>query len=118
MRGAVWDESISAYLLLLNDAGYHIGKTYKVWSPGTPSDPPYGGQKYTFQKAGGRFNKFSKNVTKLLESGKTVEDSKAELYGEVRANFKDFLNAREPRKTVLLLVWTNQRSSQLVGGQW
>jgi len=47
-----------------------------------------------------------------------VEDSKAELYGEVRANFKDFLNAREPRKTVLLLVWTNQRSSQLDGGQW
>jgi len=48
LRGAVWDKSIPAYPLLLHDAGYHIGKTYKVWDPGTPSDAPYGGQKYTF----------------------------------------------------------------------
>jgi len=98
LRGAVWDESIPAYPLLLNDAGYHIGKTYKVWSPGIPVDAPYGGQKYSFQKAGGRFNQFSQNVTKLVEGGKTIEDSKAELYGEVRSNFADFLAARETGK--------------------
>jgi len=98
LRGAVWDESIPAYPLLLNDAGYHIGKTYKVWRPGTPTDAPYGGQKYSFQKAGGRFNQFSQNVTKLVEGGKTIEDSKAELYGEVRSNFAGFLAARETGK--------------------
>ena len=31
--------------LMLRDSGYHIGKSYKVWSPGTPVDAPYGEQK-------------------------------------------------------------------------
>ena len=94
LQGAVWDESIPSYPLLLRDAGYHIGKTYKVWSPGTPADAPYGGQKYSFQKAGGRFNQFSENVTQLIASGKAPDDSKEELYGEIRSNFADFLAAR------------------------
>lgn len=95
LRGAVWDESIPAYPLILSDVGYHIGKTYKVWSPGTPADAPYGGQKYSYQKAGGRFNQFSQTVTKMIESGKAIDDAKEELYGEIRANFTDFLGARE-----------------------
>ncbi len=98
LQGAVWDPSIPSYPLLLRDAGYHIGKTYKVWSPGTPPDAPFGGQKHSYQKRGGRFNQFSENVTKLLESGKMLEDSKQELYGEIRDNFKDFLAAREAGK--------------------
>ena len=91
----MWDASIPSYPLLLRDAGYHIGKTYKVWGPGTPADAPYGGQQYAFQKGGGRFNQFSQNVMKLLDSGQTLDAAKAELYGEVRANFADFLAARE-----------------------
>ena len=55
LQGAVWDSSIPAYPLLLKQAGYHIGKTFKVWSPGTPIDAPYGGGKYAYEKAGGRF---------------------------------------------------------------
>jgi len=98
LQGAVWDESIPSYPLLLRDAGYHIGKTYKVWSPGTPADAPYGGQKHSFQKAGGRFNQFSQNVTQLILSGKAPSDSKEELYGEIRNNFTDFLAARETGK--------------------
>ena len=94
LQGAVWDESIPSYPLLLRDAGYHIGKTYKVWSPGTPPDAPYGGQRYSFQKFGGRFNQFSENVTQLIASGKAPGDSKEELYGEIRSNFADFLTAR------------------------
>ena len=42
LRGAVWDQTIPSYPLLLGDAGYHLGKMYKVWSPGTPADAPYG----------------------------------------------------------------------------
>jgi N-sulfoglucosamine sulfohydrolase len=98
LRGAVWDDQIPAYPLLLNDAGYHIGKTYKVWGPGTPSDAPYGGQKYAFQAAGGRFNQFSQNVTKMVEDGKALEAAKDELYAEVRGNFSDFLKANEGGK--------------------
>lgn len=98
LRGAVWDPSIPAFPLLLHEAGYHIGKTYKVWSPGTPADAPYGGQTYSFDKAGSRFNQFSQNVTKMIETGQTVDDSKAELYSEIRNNFKDFLATNKSEK--------------------
>ena len=95
LRGAVWDEKIPAYPLLLRDAGYHIGKTFKVWGPGSPSDAPYGGQQYAFQKAGGKFNQFSQYVTKRVGQGVEREVAKEELYQETRANFQDFLKARE-----------------------
>lgn len=98
LRGAVWDSNIPAYPLLLNEAGYHIGKTYKVWGPGTPSDAPYGGQKYAFQAAGGKFNQFSQNVTKIVAAGTELEAAKEELYAEVRGNFSDFLKANEGGK--------------------
>ncbi len=94
LRGAVWDGSNPAYPLLLQSAGYHIGKMYKVWSPGTSADAPYGGQKFAFEKAGRRFNNFSETVTKLVASGSTLEAAKAELLGEVGANFDAFLAAR------------------------
>ena len=95
LRGAVWDSSIPAYPLLLRDAGYHIGKSYKVWSPGTPADAPYGGQKHAYQKAGGRVNDFSENVTRMVENGRELPAAKEELYSEVRQNFQAFLKARD-----------------------
>lgn len=98
LRGAVWDAKIPAYPLLLKDSGYHIGKTYKVWGPGSPADAPYGGQKYAFQNAGGRFNQFSENVTEMVAGGKGLEAAKEELYAEVRGNFRDFLAANEGDK--------------------
>lgn len=94
LRGAVWDPTIPSYPLLLNDAGYHIGQTYKVWSPGTPVDAPYGGDKYAYEKAGGAFNQFSQRATALVKNGKSVEEAKQELFGQVRGNFQAFLNAR------------------------
>lgn len=96
LRGAVWDDKIPAYPLLLKDAGYHIGKTYKVWGPGTPGDAPYGQQAHAFQKAGGKFNQFSQNVAKMLAEGKDLQAAKEVLYDEVRGNFRDFLAARPP----------------------
>lgn len=98
LRGAVWDEKIPSYPLMLRDAGYHIGKTFKVWGPGTPGDAPYGQQQYSYQKAGGRINQFSQNVTKMVAEGKDLEAAKAELYGEARANFRDFLQANSEAK--------------------
>lgn len=94
LRGAVWDETIPTYPLLLKDAGYHIGKTYKVWSPGSPVDAPYGGQQFSYQKSGGRFNQFSQNVTKLIGQGVNPDDAKEALYSEIRGNFAAFLDAR------------------------
>lgn len=96
LQGAVWDESIPTYPLLLRDAGYHIGKSYKVWSPGTPADAPYGGQKYAYEKAGGSFNNFSENATKLVKSGLSFEEAKSRILDQIRKNFEDFLNDRKP----------------------
>ena len=98
LRGAVWDEKIPAYPLLLLDSGYHIGKSFKVWSPGTPADAPYGGQKFSFQKAGGRFNQFSETATELVAKGMAVDAAKEDLFNELRGNFRDFLAAREGKK--------------------
>jgi N-sulfoglucosamine sulfohydrolase len=95
LQGAIWDESIPAYPLLLQDAGYHIGKSFKVWSPGTPVDAPYGGRKqHAYEQAGGRFNGFSQHVTRMVQSGQSVEAAKQVLYDEVVANFRAFLADR------------------------
>lgn len=98
LQGAVWDEKIPSYPLMLLDAGYHIGKSFKVWSPGTPADAPYGGQKYAYQKAGGRVNAFSETVTKLIAEGTALEAAKEQIYQESRANFRDFLSANKDGK--------------------
>jgi arylsulfatase A-like enzyme len=94
LQGAVWDETIPTYPLLLRDAGYHLGKSYKVWSPGSPADAPYGGQKHAYEKAGRAFNNFSENATDLVEKGATVETARARLLSEVRGNFQAMLAAK------------------------
>jgi arylsulfatase A-like enzyme len=96
LRGAVWDGSNPSYALLLRYAGYHIGETYKVWGPGTPNDAPYGAGQHAYEKAGGRYNQFSQNVTKLVAAGKPLAAAKQELYDEVAANFDAFLADRQP----------------------
>ncbi len=95
LQGAQWDPSIPSYPLLLRDAGYHIGKSYKVWSPGTPRDAPYGGQRYAYEKAGGAFNNFSENATKLVREGMTFDAAKAKILAQVRDNFGAFLDDRK-----------------------
>jgi len=94
LQGAVWDESIPTYPLLLRDAGYHLGKSYKVWSPGSPGDAPYGGQKHAFEKSGRAFNNFSENATDLVAKGATVEAARGKLLEEVRGNFRAMLAAK------------------------
>ncbi|MBM3859542.1 MAG: sulfatase [Verrucomicrobia bacterium] len=96
LQGAEWDLNIPSYPLLLRDAGYHIGKSYKVWSPGTPVDAPYGGQQHAYEKAGRAYNQFSQNATKLVQSGLTFDAAKAKLLDEVRGNFEAFLADRKP----------------------
>ncbi|HTU24550.1 MAG TPA: sulfatase [Pirellulales bacterium] len=94
LLGAVWDSSIPTFPLILRDRGYHIGFTYKVWSPGTPPDAPYGGQKFAYAGHGARFNRFSQFVSQQQD----VEAGKQILYDEVRENFRDFLKARPSGK--------------------
>lgn len=95
LQGAAWDGSNPSFPLLLKDGGYHIGETYKVWSPGVPNDAPFGAPKSSYQNAGKDFNQFSQNVTRMMKEGKNVKDAKQELYNEVTENFDLFLADRK-----------------------
>jgi len=98
LNGAVWDAAIPSWPLLLREAGYHIGKTQKVWSPGTPADAPFGEQAHAYQQAGGNFNNFSENVTKMVRDGTPLTTAKKKLLDEVHGNFESFLAARKGKE--------------------
>ncbi len=88
LQGAIWDGTNPAYPLMLERAGYRIGHTYKVWSPGTPADAPHGGAAKSFNEHGRRFNSFSQNA---MES-KDHDAGKAALLNEIRMNIRSFLD--------------------------
>ncbi len=99
-RGAIlhtaeWDPAIPSFPLMLRDAGYHIGETYKVWSPGTPNDAPFGAGKYAYEKAGNLPNNFSENATEMIGKGQSLEAAREKIYGQVNANFDAFLADRK-----------------------
>ena len=96
LQGAVWDSAIPSFSLMLRDAGYHIGKSYKVWGPGKPPDAPIGGEQYAYEKSGREPNHFSTVVTKLVGEGMTVEAAREKMLDEVRGNFAAFLADRKP----------------------
>ena len=96
LNGAVWDSTIPTYPLLLRDAGYQIGKSYKVWSPGTPADAPFGGQQYAYEKAGRAPNRYSGEATSRIARGLTLAQAREEILEQVRGNFSAFLADRKP----------------------
>ncbi|MGC3966252.1 MAG: sulfatase-like hydrolase/transferase [Pirellulales bacterium] len=98
LHNAVWDADIPSFPNLLRDAGYHIGETYKVWSPGTPNDAPFGAGKHAFESAGGKYNNFSENATQMIKQGKTFDEARDLMLAEVRDNFDAFHKAREGDK--------------------
>ena len=123
LQGARWDASIPTFPLLLGKAGYHLGETYKVWTPGSPADAPYGAGRHAFEKAGRKFNQFSQQVTRMVDKGMAVSKAKHALYDEVLANFNDFLDARPDSKpfcywfgpTLVHRKWTKGSGKRLWG---
>ncbi len=95
LQTAQWDAAIPSFPHLLRDAGYHIGETYKVWSPGTPNDAPFGAGKYAYEKAGNLPNDFSENMTKMIGEGQSPAAAREKIYAQVKANFDDFLADRK-----------------------
>lgn len=116
LQGAVWDETIPSFPLLLRDAGYHIGKSYKVWSPGTPVDAPFGGQKYAYEKAGRAPNNFSEEATARVARGMTVEQAREEILSQVRSNFNAFLADRKTNQPWLYFFGPTTTHRQWVKG--
>ncbi len=98
LSGAVWDDSIPAYPLMLRDSGYVIGKSYKAWGPGTPTDAPFGGQKYAFEKHGKLPQHFSTHAVAMIQGGMSVSEAREKILGQVRDNFEDFLATRSKDK--------------------
>ncbi len=95
LRGARWDESILTWPLELEKAGYHIGYTYKVWSPGKTMNAPCGGKRTQYHQAGVDFNQFSFRATQWADQ-LGVEGAKQKLLDEVQGNFDAFLADRSP----------------------
>lgn len=93
LQGAVWDETIPTYPLELEKAGYHIGHTYKVWSPGRTANAPYGAKRTQYQQAGRNFGWFSHFATKQAKDV-GIDAAKEMLLDETRQNFNAFLDAR------------------------
>jgi arylsulfatase A-like enzyme len=106
LNGAVWDPAIPSFPLLLRDAGYHIGKGYKVWSPGTPADAPFGGQQYAYEKAGRAPNNFSEEATAMVASGATIDAAREKILDQVRGNFDAFMADRKPGQPWLYFFGT------------
>lgn len=93
LHGAHWDETIPTYPLEIEKSGYHIGHTYKVWSPGKTANAPYGAKRTQYQSAGNHYGRFSFYATEQAEEH-GVEGAKQLLYDETRDNFNSFLDAR------------------------
>src|SRR5262245_11265295 len=116
LRGAIWDETIPSFPLLLRDAGYHIGKSYKVWSPGTPVDAPFGRQQYAYEKAGRAPNNFSEESYERMERGMSVAAAREEILAQVRGNFDQFLADRKPGQPWLYFFGTTTTHRKWIKG--
>lgn len=96
LQGAVWDSNIPSYPLILKENGYHIGRSYKVWYPGTPANAPYGGENNKYERDGVDFSKFSQTILKTgNETEAEIEETRTRLYNQVLNNFNQFLDDRQ-----------------------
>ena len=98
LSGAVFDQSIPTFPKILEENGYHVGFTYKVWGPGVALNDPYAGEGNKYVDKGVAFNQFSFHATENVEKGFSIEEAKSPLYNEVRENFQDFITNREEGK--------------------
>ena len=81
-------DEIRGMPLTLQDAGYHIGLTYKLHM----RESIIGGKKNIHNKAGTKFNNYSQTLSRAEDK----EAIKSALLDEVRGNFRDFLSKRKP----------------------
>ena len=93
LQGALWDETIPTYPLMIEEDGYYIGYTYKVWSPGKAVNAPYGAERTRYESAGNEYRRFSHYVTERAPVV-GIEAAKQELLEETRRNFQGFLDKR------------------------
>lgn len=119
---SAWDNTLPAYPLLLEKAGYHIGFSNKVWGPGAPMNAPHGGERAKYNKAGRSICNISYFVEGRVKKGTAIEQAKQEVMSQVRQNFRDFLAAREEGKPFCFLFGPTTTHRKWVKGsgatQW
>ena len=98
LSGAVFDSAIPTYPLILEESGYDIGFTYKVWGPGVALDDTYAGRKNCYVSGGTSFGGFSFAATENMKRGMGLGEAEKPLFDEVRANFTEFLTDRSEGK--------------------
>ena len=106
LQGAVWDPVIPSFPLILKDRGYHIGFTYKVWSPGSPVDAPFGGQDFAYRCARGPFQ--SLRAIRQRAEGRRSRQANSLRRGS--RQLSRFFERPAAGETVLLLVRANQHA--------
>lgn len=117
LNGAQWDSSIPVFPLLLRDAGYHIGKSHKVWSPGTPADAPFGGQKHAYERAGRACCDFSEQTEMRINKQKmSPQQAHQEILDQVRTNFDQFMADRKPSQPWLYYFGTTTTHRKWIKG--
>ncbi len=94
LQGAVWEDSIPSFPVILKENGYHIGYTYKVWYPGIPANAPFTNEE-RYENRGRNFCFFSETIFEDNPGNQLVELRKKELFDEVTGNFEDFLADRD-----------------------
>ncbi|MEO0509334.1 MAG: sulfatase [Verrucomicrobiota bacterium] len=95
LQGAVWDDSLQSWPILLEKNGYHIAYTWKVWGPGRPINAPFYPSKHAHVKGGRRYNNFSQSVTRLIAEDMSLAEAKEVMGEEIRRNFRGMLAARK-----------------------
>ena len=117
LLGAQWDPSIPVFPLLLRDAGYHIGKSHKVWAPGIPQDAPFGEQKYAYEKAGRACNNFSAQTElRINKRGMTVREAHHDILTQVQQNFNAFIADRKEGQPWLYYFGTTTTHRKWIKG--
>ena len=81
-------DAVKGMPVTLQEAGYHIGLTYKLHM--RPSI--IGGKQNIYDKAGQNLNQYSQFLTKSEDKAAARE----KILGQVRGNFRDFLAKRKP----------------------
>ncbi|WP_153555306.1 sulfatase family protein [Roseimaritima sediminicola] len=81
-----WDD-VKGFPLILQDAGYHIGWSYKMHI----SEDRMGGKQRNYRPAGSKFNRFSQVVMEADDR----DAAKQRLLDEVRKNFSAMLDDRD-----------------------
>ena len=118
LQGAVWDESIPTFPLLLRDAGYHIGKTPRSGAPARRPTRRSAGSNTPTRRPGWGSTISPKRRRRPSKDGKTRRRRRASemLDASARATSTAFLKARDAKKPCFFWFGPTTRHRKWIKG--